>query len=39
MQPRFPDTPGLEAAGVVEAVGEGVGHIAPGTRVAAIGMR
>ena len=39
MQPRFPDTPGLEASGVVEAVGEGVDHITPGTRVAAIGIR
>ena len=39
MQPRFPDTPGLEAAGVVEAVGEGVDTVAPGARVAAIGVR
>ena len=39
MQPRLPDTPGLEASGVVEAVGEGVDNIAPGTRVAAIGIR
>lgn len=39
MQPKLPDTPGLEAAGVVEAVGEGAEHIKPGTRVAAIGMK
>lgn len=39
MQPKLPDTPGLEAAGVVEAVGEGAEYIKPGTRVAAIGMK
>ena len=38
-RPKLPDTPGLEAAGVVEAVGEGVENIKPGARVAAIGMR
>lgn len=39
MQPKFPDVPGLEAAGVVEAVGDGVQGIGPGDRVAAIGTR
>lgn len=34
VQPKLPDTPGLEAAGVVEAVGEGVTALAPGARVA-----
>jgi NADPH:quinone reductase len=33
-QPSLPFTPGLEAAGVVEAIGEGVGEIAVGDRVA-----
>ena len=32
--PALPATIGMEAAGVVEAVGEGVAHIAPGDRVA-----
>ena len=27
MQPTFPDTPGLEAAGVIEAVGDGVTNL------------
>lgn len=39
MQPKFPDVPGLEAAGVVEAVGDGVDGVRPGDRVAAIGTR
>ncbi|HEY3065934.1 MAG TPA: quinone oxidoreductase [Methylomirabilota bacterium] len=34
IQPKLPDTPGLEAAGVIEAVGEGVTNLAPGARVA-----
>jgi NADPH2:quinone reductase len=29
----LPSTPGMEAAGVVERVGEGVGHVRPGDRV------
>jgi len=32
--PALPATIGMEAAGIVEAVGEGVTHIAPGDRVA-----
>lgn len=39
MKPNLPDTPGLEAAGVVESVGPGVTHLKPGMRVAAIGMK
>jgi len=39
MKPNLPDSPGLEAAGVVEAVGEGVTHVKPGMRVTAIGTK
>jgi NADPH2:quinone reductase len=35
-KPAFPFTPGLEAAGVVEAVGAGVTRVAPGDRVLAL---
>ena len=35
MQPKFPDIPGLEASGIVEAVGAGVEGIQAGDRVAA----
>jgi NADPH2:quinone reductase len=35
-KPPFPFTPGLEAAGVVEAVGEGVTRVAAGDRVLAL---
>ena len=34
-QPELPFTPGGEAAGVVDAVGDGVSHVAPGDRVLA----
>ena len=34
---KLPYTPGSEGAGVVEAVGEGVSHLKPGTRVAYVG--
>jgi NADPH:quinone reductase len=33
--PVLPDTPGIESAGVIEEVGEGVSGLAPGMRVAA----
>ena len=36
--PAFPATPGLEAAGVVEAVGSDVGEVAVGDRVAYAGV-
>jgi NADPH:quinone reductase len=39
IKPKLPDTPGLEAAGVVEAVGPGVAHLQPGMRVTAIGVK
>ena len=39
MQPQLPDTPGLEAAGEIEAVGAGVTNLRPGQRVAALGSR
>ncbi len=37
MQPNLPDTPGLEAAGEIDAVGAGVTNFKPGQRVAALG--
>jgi NADPH2:quinone reductase len=39
VKPNLPDIPGLEAAGVIEAVGQGVTHLKPGMRVTAIGTR
>jgi len=39
MQPKFPDTPGLECAGEIEAVGAGVTNLKPGQRVAALGSK
>src|SRR5262245_44716861 len=38
-KPKLPDTPGMEAAGVVEAVGEGVTEFRPGARVAAFTVK
>jgi NADPH2:quinone reductase len=39
MQPKLPDTPGLEAAGEIEAVGAGVTGLRAGQRVAALGSK
>src|SRR5437763_9474629 len=39
VKPKLPDTPGLEAAGVVEAVGDGVTDVRPGARVAAFRVK
>lgn len=39
VKPKLPDTPGMEAAGVVEAVGDGVTGFARGTRVAAFTVK
>lgn len=39
IQPSLPDTPGLEAAGVVEAVGPGVETLKPGMRIAGLGSK
>ena len=39
VKPKLPDTPGLEAAGVIEAVGEGVTDLRPGQRVAAFASK
>ena len=39
VKPKLPDTPGMEAAGVIEAVGEGVIDLKPGMRVAAFTVK
>ncbi len=39
VKPNLPDTPGLEAAGMIEAVGEGVPGLRPGMRVAAFASK
>ena len=39
MQPKFPDTPGLEAAGEIEAVGPDVTNLRAGQRVAGLGSK
>lgn len=39
VKPKLPDTPGMEASGVVEAVGEGVTGFTPGMRVAAFTVK
>ena len=36
IKPPLPFIPGMELAGVVRAVGEGVGNVAPGDRVACL---
>lgn len=37
--PKLPDTPGLEAAGMIEAVGDGVTNLQVGARVAAFASK
>ncbi len=39
VKPKLPDSPGMEAAGVIEAVGQGVTHLHVGMRVAAFTSR
>jgi len=39
VKPKLPDTPGMEVAGVIEAVGDGVTNLRPGMRVAAFTSR
>jgi len=39
MQPQLPDTPGLEAAGEIDAVGAGVTNLEVGQRIAALGSK
>jgi NADPH2:quinone reductase len=39
VKPKLPDTPGMEAAGVIEAVGEGVTGLTVGARVAAFTVK
>jgi NADPH:quinone reductase len=39
VKPKLPDTPGMEAAGIIEAVGEGVTGLRPGARVAAFTVK
>src|SRR5204862_951855 len=39
VKPKLPDTPGMEAAGVVGAVGDGVTDVRPGARVAAFTVK
>jgi NADPH2:quinone reductase len=39
VKPKLPDTPGMEASGVIEAVGDGVTALRPGMRVAAFTVK
>src|SRR3989441_8119744 len=39
IKPKLPDSPGMEVAGVIEAVGDGVTHLRPGMRAAAFTSR
>jgi NADPH2:quinone reductase len=38
VKPKLPDTPGMEAAGIIDAAAPDVTNLKPGTRVAYIGM-
>src|SRR3989475_2870160 len=39
IKPKLPDSPGMEVAGVIEAVGDGVTNLRPGMRAAAFTSR
>src|SRR5439155_17689088 len=39
VKPKLPDTQGLESAGMIEAVGDGITGLRPGTRVAAFASK
>jgi NADPH:quinone reductase len=39
LRPKLPDTPGMEAAGVIEEVGAGTKNLKPGMRVGAIAVK
>jgi NADPH2:quinone reductase len=39
VKPKLPDTPGMEAAGVIDAVGDGVTDLKPGRRVCAFTVK
>ena len=39
IKPKLPDTPGLEAAGVIDEMGPGVEGLKPGMRIAAVGLK
>ena len=39
IKPKLPDTPGMEAAGVIDEVGADVEGLKPGMRIAAVGLK
>jgi NADPH2:quinone reductase len=39
IKPKLPDTPGMEAAGVIDETGPGVEGLKPGMRIAAVGLK
>lgn len=39
VKPKLPETPGMEAAGVIDAVGDGVTDLKPGRRVCAFTVK